>query len=139
VGVILDVEPIVSEDNSIIELSIAPEIVLFEGFIDYGSPVTIATGGIGNQRVLAAQPYVQPVFRTNRLNTAISIYDGATVVLGGVVSQNVRGVHDRVPIFGDVPLAGRLFQSKVDQNNTLNVVFFVQVRVIDPGGRPVNR
>lgn len=137
VGVILDAEPIISEDNTIIELSIAPEIVLFEGFIDYGSPVTI--GGGPNQRAVAAQPYVQPVFRTNRLNTSISIYDGATVVLGGVVLQNLRGIHDRVPIFGDVPLAGRLFQSKADSDNTLNVVFFVNVRVIDPGGRPVNR
>ena len=139
VGVILDVEPIISEDSTTIELSLAPEIVLFEGFIDYGSPVTLAAGGIGNQRVLAPQPYVQPVFRTNRLNTSVTIYDGATVVLGGVVLQNLRGIHDRVPIFGDVPLAGRLFQSKVNEDISLNVIFFVQVRVIDPGGRPVNR
>lgn len=139
VGVMLDVEPIISEDNTTIELNIAPEIVLFEGFIDYGSPVTIATGGIGNQRVLAPQPYVQPVFRTNRLNTAVTIYDGATVVIGGAITQDVRSIHDKVPIFGDVPLAGRLFQSRVNQNITLNVVFFVHVRVIDPGGRPINR
>lgn len=138
-GVILDVEPVISEDNTTIDLNISPEIVQFEGFIDYGSPVTIASGGIGNQRVLAPQPYVQPVFRTNRLNTAVTVYDGATVVIGGAITQDIRGIHDKVPIFGDVPLAGRLFQSKLDQNITLNVVFFVHVRVIDPGGRPVNR
>jgi len=136
VGVILEVEPVIGDDNFTVDLNLSPEIVLFEGFIDYGSDINL--GGSASTAQIQPNDILQPVFRTNRLVTSIPIWDGATVVVGGSLGQSVDSIRDRVPGFGDLPFVGRLFQSRLDSKQRLYVIFFVTVDVIDPGGQRVN-
>jgi general secretion pathway protein D len=131
-GVVLEVEPVVSEDGKTVELSVSPSNTEFEGFIDYGSDIEIGGTALNN-------PIIQPVFRKNAVTTAVTIWDGSTVVLGGVVRQEVNQIDDKVPVIGDIPLVGRPFQSKVKETLTKNVVFFVSVDIIDPAGRKINQ
>ena len=49
----------------------------------------------------------------------------------------MQKVNDKVPVLGDVPLVGRLFRSKVDQNIKSNLIIFVTARLIDPSGQPI--
>jgi general secretion pathway protein D len=81
----------------------------------------------------------QPVFRNTHLTTAVNVYDGSTVVLGGLVSENRTDVNDKVPVIGDLPLVGRFWQSKVTQSQKRAILFFVNVKVIDPGGNRINQ
>jgi general secretion pathway protein D len=69
----------------------------------------------------------------------VKVYDGATVVLGGLVSDQNIMIDDKVPVLGSVPYMGKLFQSKVEQRRTKNLVMFVSVKVVDPSGNRVNR
>ncbi|MBE7157698.1 MAG: hypothetical protein INR62_04565, partial [Rhodospirillales bacterium] len=62
---------------------------------------------------------------------------GSTVVLGGLVREDIQKVNDKVPILGDVPVVGRLFRSKIDQNIKRNLIIFVTARLIDPAGQPL--
>jgi general secretion pathway protein D len=79
----------------------------------------------------------QPVFSTREVITQVSIYDGQTVVLGGLMREDVQKVQDKVPILGDIPLAGRLFRSNVDQHIKRNLVMFVTAGLMDPAGQPI--
>jgi general secretion pathway protein D len=144
-GVTLEVEPVVGEDATTIDLNLVPQVVEFEGFINYGSPINaVGVNTIGGAistsvPVLLTENVInQPVFNTRKVTTSISVYDGQTVVLGGLMSENVQKVEDKTPIIGDIPLVGRLFRSNVDQHVKTNLVIFVTARVVTPSGLAFN-
>ena len=113
-------------------------MVDFDGFINYGSPIqTTSTNFLGISTVNVITPNVinQPVFDTRKVSTSVSVYDGSTVVLGGLVREDIQKVNDKVPILGDVPIVGRLFRSKIDQNIKRNLIIFVTAHLIDPSGQ----
>ena len=79
----------------------------------------------------------QPIFSTRKVSTNVTVFDGATVVLGGLVREDVQKVEDKTPIFGDLPIIGRLFRSNVDQHLKRNLVIFVTARLVNPEGAPI--
>jgi Flp pilus assembly secretin CpaC/tetratricopeptide (TPR) repeat protein len=140
-GVTLEVEPIIGPDGYTIDLNLSPEVVEFDGFINYGSTIN---GPIFNPltqqidtAILTQNVINQPIFSTRKVTTSVSIWDGQTVALGGLVREDVQKVQDKVPILGDIPLAGRLFRSNVDQKIKRNLIIFVTARLMDAEGRPV--
>jgi general secretion pathway protein D len=146
IGMILDVEPVISEDARSIDLTITPEFTEFIGFVNYGSPInsvqqsTNADGSLTSSSIaLTPNTILQPIFSTKKINTAVKVYDGATVVLGGLITDSSTMIDDRVPVIGSLPVVGKLFQSKVKQRRMKNMIMFVTVKVIDPAGNRVNR
>ena len=139
-GVTLEVEPTIGPDDYTITLSLVPQVVEFEGFINYGSPILSTTTNILGQSVTSViTPNVinQPVFSTRKVTTVVDCYDGNTVVLGGLMREDVQKVEDKTPILGDLPIVGRLFRSSVDQHTKRNLVIFVSARLMKPDGDPV--
>jgi general secretion pathway protein D len=65
------------------------------------------------------------------------IYNGATVVMGGMISEERIEVDDRVPFLGDIPIIGRLFRSTFENSEKRNLLIFVTARLVDPRGRAV--
>jgi general secretion pathway protein D len=59
------------------------------------------------------------------------------VALGGLMREDVQKIQDKVPILGDIPFAGRLFRSNVDQHIKRNLVMFVTASLMDPAGQPL--
>ena len=161
-GVQVEVEPVISEDGRTIELTIVPELVDFEGFVNYGSPIyapsslsvlpiQLATAALATvagtsayvpisdpEQLITPNKILQPVFKVQKVTTAVKIYDGATVVLGGVKQETKSLVEDKVPILGDLPFVGRLFKSTTKQTDTKNIIIFVTVDVVDPSGSKIN-
>lgn len=82
---------------------------------------------------------LQPIFKSQKVTTAVKIWDGATIVLGGAKIQKRTMVNDKLPILGDLPFVGRFFKSDVNKTDTKNIIIFVTVDVIDPSGQKVNR
>ena len=139
-GVTLEVEPVVGPDEYTIDLNLVPQVVEFEGFINYGSPIqTTSTNALGVSvvNVITANVINQPIFSTRKITTSVSVYDGNTVVLGGLMREDVQKVEDKTPILGDLPIIGRLFRSSVDQHLKRNLVIFVSARLMKPDGDPV--
>ena len=58
----------------------------------------------------------KPVFSTREVTTEVTVYDGQTVVIGGLMREDIQKTEDKVPILGDIPLAGRLFRTTADQH-----------------------
>lgn len=142
-GVTLEVEPVVGADGYTIDLNLSPEVVEFDGFVNYGSPILGAqfnplTGEIDTP-VLTENVINQPIFSTRKVTTSVSIWDGQTVALGGLIREDVQKVQDKVPLLGDVPIAGRLFRTNVDQKIKRNLIIFVTARLMDSEGRPVRQ
>lgn len=142
-GVTLEVEPIIGPDGYTIDLNLSPEVVEFDGFVNYGSPII---GPTFNTLALSIGSFVitdnvinQPIFSTRKVTTSVSIWDGQTVSLGGLIREDIQKVQDKVPLLGDIPIAGRLFRSNVDQKIKRNLIIFVTARLMDAEGKPVRQ
>lgn len=132
IGVEMEVTPSVEEDDSI-NLVLEPRVTEFEGFIEYGgASVAIAS----NTTVTVPSGFYQPVFSVRRIRTQVTIWDGATVVMGGLTREQAITVRDRVPILGDIPLMGRLFRSEGETKQKRNLLIFVTATLVTPGGTP---
>ncbi|MBM4147469.1 MAG: hypothetical protein FJ224_00280 [Lentisphaerae bacterium] len=133
VGVILTVLPDVSPEGRMINLTMTPEVVSEPEWKDYGS---IFTDDQGNETRLRME---QPFFYTRSIATSISIYNGATVVMGGMMNEVRRDTDDKVPFLGDIPIVGKLFRSKSERSDKRNLLIFVTAKLVTPDGRPVEK
>ena len=134
------VEPTVSDDKNYIDLQLNPSIVTFDGFVNYGSPlfnvVVDPITGIPFEQLAQVNPILMPIFSTVRLNTGVTVQDGATVVVGGLLQQKIETIDDKVPMLGDLPMVGRLFKSQGLKNTRTAIIMFVNVELVDPTGHP---
>ncbi len=151
VGITLEVEPTVGPDGFTIDLTLSPRVVEFDGFINYGSPINASVAAILTTTVTPIVSFLsptftfvatenvinQPVFSTREVTTDVTIYDGQTVVLGGLIREDVQKVQDKTPILGDIPLAGRLFRTTAEQHIKRNLIMFVTANLLDPAGQPL--
>jgi general secretion pathway protein D len=141
IGVKMGVKPDVTGDNSRVLLELEPSFVDFEGFINYGTrinssytltyfntPVTILTNKIQ-----------QPVFiRRDLTLPAVEVTDGYTLLLGGLLREDIQRIDEKVPIIGDIPIFGRAFQGKTEQAIKKNTLIFVTPRILRVDGQPLN-
>ena len=137
VGVRLVIKPQVTADNKTVDLSLFPEVTDFQGFINYGSPIFVGNAD-GSRSLLSLNEINQPVFNTRRINTKVLIRDGSTVVLGGLIREDLQSITDKVPGLGDLPLVGRLFQSKAMKNTKRNLIIFVTANIYRNDGELLN-
>lgn len=133
IGVEMEVTPIVEANNSI-SLCLKPCVTEFDGFIEYGgTSVAIAS----STTVRLPSGFLQPIFSTRKIRTEVNIYNGATVVMGGLTREEVKEVHDKVPFLGDIPILGKLFQSKGETAQKKNLLIFVTADVVNSSGQVV--
>jgi general secretion pathway protein D len=137
IGVRLVIKPQVTADNKTVDLSLFPEVTDFEGFVNYGSAIFVGNPD-GSTSLLSSNDINQPVFNTRRINTKVLIHDGSTVVLGGLIRDDVQTINDRVPVLGDIPLLGRLFQSKATESTKRNLIIFVTANIYQNDGELLN-
>jgi general secretion pathway protein D len=139
-GPILDVIPYVSADGYTIQMTIIPTVKEFLGYDEEAaavfSPVAQSVGtGVGGI-LSATQPF--PRFSLRQVVTSAIVWDGQTIVLGGLISEDVARVKDKVPVLGDLPFAGRFFRSESTRSLKRNLMIFVTPTIIDPAGNRVH-
>jgi len=116
----------------------------FEGFVDYGVLIaTVTEGGqytdplsdaVSTTQNVGAAPFLVPIFTKKSLQSRVRLIDGETVGMGGLISDTVQLVDDKVPMLGDIPMLGRLFRSEASQKIKSNLVIFCTLRIINPDG-----
>ncbi len=110
IGVILSVTPRIGDDNTI-RLDIDQEVSSIDDTIG-----TVTTDFILNQ---------------SQLQTKIIANDGELIVLGGLVTAQDTIAVAKVPLLGDLPGVGRLFQSKETARATGNLMVFIRPTIIE--------
>lgn len=131
VGVELKVTPTVEEDDYSVSLDLNPKVTEFEGFVEYGGPSVAISGGT---TVTVPPGFYQPIFAVREVTTKVTIWDGATLVMGGLTREDVKKVNDKVPVLGSLPVVGRLFRSQGESSQKRNLLIFVTANLVSPGG-----
>ena len=141
IGVKMGVKPDVTGDNSRVLLELEPSFVDFEGFINYGTQINSSyTLSYYNTAVTILTNIIQqPVFiRRDLTLPAVEVSDGYTLLLGGLLREDIQKIDEKVPIIGDIPIFGRAFQGKTEQAIKKNTLIFVTPRILDVSGQPLN-
>ena len=132
-GQVMDVVPFVSADGYTIQLNLVPTFTEFLGY-DQETARQFRTVVQG----LPVQDTPLPRFRVRQVATTAVVWDGQTVVLGGLIAESVKKVREKVPVLGDIPFVGRLFRSESSDSTKANLVIFVTPTIIDPAGNRVH-
>ncbi len=130
IGVNLEVTPTVAADDSI-ALNLKPKVTEFEGFVEYGGTSIAISDGV---TVTVPSGFFQPIFSTREVTTDVTVFDGATVVIGGLTREEVKTVEDRVPVLGSIPLIGAAFRSTGKSVQKRSLMVFVTANLVSPGG-----
>ena len=132
-----DVTPRIEKYNSI-ALELSPKVTEFDGFIEYGgSSAMIGTSATGAPpMIIQPSGILMPIFSVRKVNASVTIFDGATVIIGGLTREEVKTVNDKIPVLGNIPLLGRLFQSSVESYQKRNALIFVSASIV--GGSPIS-
>ncbi len=137
-GVSLEVLPVADANRRYVDVTLNPEIREFDGFVNYGTPINSNSQGIFGPivRTLTENAILMPVFSVRKVNSNLVVADGATIVIGGLLRDEIQDVEDKTPILGDIPVVGRLFQSDARRHTSTAILFLVNVELLDPTGRP---
>ena len=137
-GVSLKVTPVVDTENNTIDLDLLPEIMKLRGYDDYivgynafdgGGNDTAAPGGTG-EPLLSRMPF----FERRSVQTQVTIFDGSTVVMGGMIDERTETFRDQIPFLGDIPYLGRLFRTEGSRTAKKNLTIFVTATMVDANG-----
>jgi type II secretory pathway component GspD/PulD (secretin)/beta-lactamase regulating signal transducer with metallopeptidase domain/tetratricopeptide (TPR) repeat protein len=133
VGPSVDMTPIVSADGYSVQLAIDAKFIEFLG---YDAPGKVFKPVEGGPPVTAKLPL--PKFRLRQVVSNVDVRDGQTVVVGGLVAENIVKYKDKVPVLGDIPLIGRFFRSESQGTSKKNLLIFITPLIIDPAGNRVH-
>lgn len=67
------------------------------------------------------------------IKTTVMADDGATVVLGGLIDEDVQESESKVPLLGDIPILGHLFKSTSVTKQKRNLMVFIKATIVREG------
>jgi type IV pilus assembly protein PilQ len=120
IGVILKVTPQVNSAG-FIKLNVEPEVS------QRGIPVPF--GGASGAEI--------PVIAVRKTKTQVTLKDGYTLGIGGLVDSTRTNGETKVPLLGDIPGLGRLFRSNTSSKSQTNLLVFITARTVKPDGGTV--
>lgn len=117
-GVLLSINPIV-QASGMVDLVISQELS--------EEAVNVATSTTGS-----------PIILNRKVDTSLSLHDGGSVLLGGLISSSQSDGQQGVPGFGKIPLFGKLFRTDIKTDNRTELLMLVTVYVINEHDEAVN-
>ncbi|MBL7158518.1 MAG: hypothetical protein ISS91_03325 [Candidatus Omnitrophica bacterium] len=113
IGVSLNVTPRINQDGYI-SMLIKPEVSSISTW--YGGAAQ-AAGSV-------------PVVKSATAQTTVTIKDGVTIIIAGLVKDNKTKTVNKIPFLGDIPWAGKMFQSISDDIRRTETVVFMTPRIV---------
>ena len=117
IGILLRVTPHVNSAG-FIDLNIRPEVSSRAGTVNFG-------GAAGAEI---------PIITTRKTESTITIKDGYTLAIGGLIEKTVQNSRNQVPLLGNIPGLGKLFRSRSDSEDRRNLIIFVTAKTLNPDG-----
>jgi len=120
IGIILKVTPQVNA-RGFIKLSLEPEVSQQNG--------TTTFGGAGGAAI--------PIIATRKAKTQVSMKDGYTMAIGGLLRTQITNGGTKIPVLGSLPVLGRLFSSSTKNEDSTNLIIFITAKAINAEGASV--
>jgi len=109
IGISLKVKPQINEGNNI-KMDIEQEVS------DVSSTAVTGASDITTNK--------------RSIKTTVLVEDGQTLVLGGLIDDNINNTNEKVPLLGDIPLLGSLFRYKTASKRKRNLMVFLHPTIL---------
>jgi type II secretory pathway component GspD/PulD (secretin) len=113
-GVILNVTPRISA-NDYVNLRVIPEVSRDGGTVS---------------KVIAGQVYQADRYEVRRVETRVMIPSANTLVMGGMIVDEVNTANIKVPVLGDLPILGHFFRTDSKDRNKQNLLVFITPTIV---------
>lgn len=113
-GVILEVTPRISANNQV-NLRVVPEVSRVYGTV---------------KKVVASTENEADQYDIRKIDTRVMIPSGNTLVLGGLVQDDIRKSNNKVPVLGDIPILGYAFRSDSKSRQKANLLIFITPTIV---------
>lgn len=113
----------ISRKNVGITLKVTPHV-------NDGGQITLKIVQEVSGLAASEQSTVDVVTNERRIETTVNAKDGETIVLGGLIEDDVQEVVSKVPVLGDLPLLGRLFKKTKTTVSKKNLMVFIRPTVV---------
>ncbi len=137
-GVELTVTPII--DGGQITLSLNPKITEIAGWQQY--QLAPANSIYNHRQIYKWKTYTHPpitaqlpILKKREIKSEVTIADGSTIGMGGLINEKNEAFKDSVPVLGSIPLIGRLFRNEGERVVKRNLLIFVTAKKVEPSGR----
>jgi pilus assembly protein CpaC len=112
-----------------IRLNFAPE-VLDNGVIR----LKIDPAEVSNivRFLTTAQGLIAPEIDARTVNTSVDLRDGESLILAGLLSEEMKKNIQKIPLLGDIPILGALFRNTTDEIDKKELAFFITPRLVKP-------
>lgn len=84
---------------------------------------------------LSGATAVDVIINKRELKTTVMADDGETIVLGGLIDEDVQESVSKVPLLGDIPILGKLFSSTSTSKQKRNLMVFIRPTIVRDGKR----
>jgi MSHA type pilus biogenesis protein MshL len=111
-GLVLTVTPQISEDG-VVTMDVTPVLTRISGSVS-------SEGGLSTA----------PVLDIKQTSTLVRVYDGDTIVVGGLIQETLSNNKRAVPLLGELPMVGTLFSSTYDREEQKEMVVFLTPHII---------
>lgn len=81
---------------------------------------------------LILQGFSIPALATNRVESEMDLKDGQSFAIAGLLDNRVSEIMEKIPGIGDIPILGKLFQSRTRNKSTNELLIVVTPRIIQP-------
>ena len=132
-GIVFDITPEVDRERRTITAPVVFPIQTFSGWMVFDARTQNSDGSSDSGD---SEYFKMPIFDRREINTMITVYDGDTVVLGGVAADTTSSILDKIPVLGDLPFVGRFFQSRYSHAEKSNLLVFLTCKLVKPDGTP---
>jgi len=125
VGTLLSITPQISADH-IIALDIIPVVSRLIKIENFSVPITNTNGiNAGSQTIASA-----PVVDIRQCTTLVKVNDQETIIMGGLIEEELVDTRKKIPFLGDIPGLGVLFTGMVQAKILKELVFFVSPKIV---------
>ncbi len=121
------VTPTVSYEDVGIELVVTP-IINPDGFVNL--QIAPAIKAIGTSTVTVATGITLPTFTNRSVETSVTVKDGETIIIGGLIKTETTDDETKVPLAGDIPILGNLFRTTGKSKTKTELLIVLTPRVI---------
>jgi len=111
IGIVLDVTPSINKEG-LVNMIVSPQI-------------TTRTG----ETVQISEDLFPEVFATRSADTRVAVRDGQTIVIGGLIEDKITDTIRKIPLLGDIPIAGHLFKRTIKEKSKTELLIFLTPHV----------
>ena len=102
------------------------------GTVDLQIFPIVSDADISQTQEVDTDSYVTlPKVDVRNINTSAKVRDGDLIILGGLISRELRGDDTGIPFAQDIPTLGNLFKSTENRAEVTELVVLMQIRVVE--------